>query len=242
LDERAGGSIWRAGRAWLWGRSNGPLLHVEWSHLKRPRLACVLSVNRGDERGWLFSLSLLFGTWYIGRGEYSFTSRRFGFEIIDGDWVRIFIGRRDADWSVKASGWEISVRVLDVLLGRSVFREGPSELHDNVLIPMPERSYPARIRLHEDSWKRPRWPWARYLRRASIDFIEEGGNVPVPGKGENAWDCGIDGIYGMTCPARDVAAAVGAVVESAYRTRIRHGGTDWRPAPVVRGGQEGDPR
>src|SRR5437762_8438458 len=71
LNERPGGTIWREGRAWVWGKGSvgGPRLHFEWSHLVRPCLACTLAVNHG-ERGWLFRLSFLLGTWYVGVGEY----------------------------------------------------------------------------------------------------------------------------------------------------------------------------
>jgi hypothetical protein len=45
----------------------------------------------------------------------------------------------------------------------------------------------------------------------------------VPGKGENAWDCGPDGIFAMSGLGRTVEEAIGHVVAAALRDRHRRG-------------------
>jgi len=107
----------------------------------------------------------------------------------------------------------------DFFFGRYKYSERILETV-NVLIPMPEKPYPATIEMREDSWKRPRWPFTRYMKRANIDVPN---GIPHQGKGENSWDCGPDATYGMTCPARTIAQAVGTMVESCYRDRLRYG-------------------
>lgn len=53
--------------------------------------------------------------------------------------------------------------------------------------------------------------------------------VPVPGKGENDWDCGDDAIHGSTFAATTIPEAIGKMVGSAMRTRERYASLDWRP-------------
>jgi hypothetical protein len=116
---------------------------------------------------------------------------------------------------------------VDWLFGKRAYScetvEGPMR----VMVPMPERSYPATATLERATWKRPRWPWPTHVMRVHIDVLKddgsEGGYIPEPGKGENSWDCGPDGVFSMTCPARSIEEGVGVLVGSALRTRRRRG-------------------
>ena len=100
-----------------------------------------------------------------------------------------------------------------------------------VVVPMPERSYAGVCELTEDTWQRPRWPWpTRVLRRAFVEMHEP---VPVPGKGENSYDCGEDAIYSIGTSARTASEAVGEIVKSALRTREKHGGLNWKPEEAL---------
>lgn len=57
--------------------------------------------------------------------------------------------------------------------------------------------------------------------------------VPVPGKGENSWDCGEDGtqsiLFGVDTPIRTYVDAANAFQASVQKTRLRYGGKDWMP-------------
>ena len=124
--------------------------------------------------------------------------------------------------------------------------EGPVD----VLVPMPEGSYLARVTIERSTWKRPRWPWPTHEHRYDLTVIsrpgpdgpyvpepdEEGntrsGYIPVPGKGENAWDCGGDGTFGMSGPGRTVEKAIGDVVASSLRERKRHAGSHTYAEPT----------
>jgi hypothetical protein len=126
------------------------------------------------------------------------------------------------EWKSGTSRWRHgNWHPLDTLLGRRVHSkeiiDGPIE----VVIPMPERGYDATVTIELARWKRPRWPWATELRRYNVEIP---GGIPVPGKGENSWDCGDDAIFGQSGPGRSVEVAIGNIVESALTTRKRHGG------------------
>lgn len=131
------------------------------------------------------------------------------------------------EWSSKTPKWRNgSFDFRDFLLGRPKYSSRELDVVDTV-IPMPERSYRCTIRMHEDSWVRSRWSTRRLLR-ATIKMAD-GEQIPVPGKGENSWDCGEDATYSLTCCAQTVPEAIGAMVSSCMRTRQRHGGLGYVP-------------
>lgn len=127
-------------------------------------------------------------------------------------------------WSSKTPRWRHgNFDFADFFLGRSKCEHRTIEARD-VLVPMPEKAYPAKAELQEWTWKRPRW-FAKTIKRVQIDIP---GGVPIPGKGENSWDCGDDAIFGTTTAARSIAEGVGQLVGSALRDRVRRGGwSDW---------------
>lgn len=60
--------------------------------------------------------------------------------------------------------------------------------------------------------------------------LEVPGGIPVEGKGENSWDCGMDGIFGTS--GKTVAEAVGNCARSVLRYRERYGGPHNLPRPM----------
>ena len=133
------------------------------------------------------------------------------------------------EWHSSTPRWrDGSLDFADVLLGRRVVEERELERAEKVEIPMPEGIYLATVRLEHVETKRPRW-FGSSFRCARVDPETP---IPVPGKGENAWDCGEDALYSSSVPdVRTVPEAVGRVVASVLRSRERHGGRGWRPAP-----------
>lgn len=53
--------------------------------------------------------------------------------------------------------------------------------------------------------------------------------LPIPGKGENAWDCDDDAIFGMTVNADTLEDAARSLVDSVCKTRLQYGGATWQP-------------
>lgn len=109
----------------------------------------------------------------------------------------------------------------DFFLGKSEVTKRHDRT-DKVEIPLPEGVRPATIEWTVYTAKRTRWPWARSWRSATVTPEKP---VGVPGKGENAYDCGDDAIYSQSTDARDNEHAIARFVESALRTRRRYGGS-----------------
>ena len=129
----------------------------------------------------------------------------------------------DSEWRGDDPKWRRGwLSLVEVVLGKRQFRWEPKSTTD-VLVPMPERSYPATVELRDHvSWYK-RLPF--FETRMGHANIEIPGGIGHPGKGENAWDCGDDATYAMGCPADTVEDAVGKVVASVLRDRKRYGGT-----------------
>lgn len=108
---------------------------------------------------------------------------------------------------------------IDFFLGQPKFHEEVLSEHE-VVIPMPEGAYQANVTLLESSWKRPRWLFTKRLLRANIKPKKP---IPFPGKGENSWDCGEDGMHALHTTAKTVEEAIAKTVESALGTRRRRG-------------------
>ena len=121
--------------------------------------------------------------------------------------------------------WSFNFNPKDILLGRQIHT--PKDISKtNVTITMPENTYNGTVRIFESTWKRPRWPFPIKLVRTDIDVPE---GIPVPGKGENSWDCGQDAIFSLTSSEQTVSGAIGALVKDVLKTRERYGGLNWKP-------------
>ncbi len=152
------------------------------------------------------------------------------------------IGLSVYDWTINWSGWHTPnswspsttpwyrygyFNIKDTLLGRPDYSQRVLEVRD-VDVAMPERAYRANVKLTEDTWKRPRWPIPLHVTRAHIDMLP-GEQIPIPGKGENSWDCGDDATHGLTTPARTIEEAIGNLIGSRMETRRKRGGEGWTP-------------
>ena len=125
---------------------------------------------------------------------------------------------RDPRWR---RGW-FDLRTF--LFGKQLYRNETLSTHE-VVIPMPERAYPATIKLERATWTRARFPFMKQtIRRADVDIP---GGIPHEGKGENAWDCGEDATFAITMPADSLQEAIGKTVSSVMRDRLKYGGSVW---------------
>ncbi len=183
----------------------------------------------GDERELLFSLAFLrLGVW-LGFGVPALRGVRpqeWELSTYEGV-VRLELGADPDSWSRSEPWWRRwRVEPAEVLFGRMRHSDRVVS-HTETSIPMPERAYPCVVTLKDERWQRARLPWAaKKLRRAHVE-IDKG--VPVPGKGENAWDIDDDAIFSSTFPAETVEQAIAGVVESAMKSRRRYGGSvNWQ--------------
>lgn len=118
-----------------------------------------------------------------------------------------------------------AAKIGKVILGKREYR---TEMVDGgtARVPMPEGVYLATWERKRAVWTRAHVPWT-IREREHVDLTLPVG-IPVPGKGENSWDCGDDGVYGVS--ARTLSEAVGNAVGSAMRQREQYGGLEWVPA------------
>lgn len=233
------------GRAWLHVRNESA--RIEWN-LRSTSCGIALQTSQDGEDTISGSialppLALYFGvdlnkgrllhrlaSWVSRKssdmgGSKSYSGSQLSIRIFDwAVWWNIFSD--DSGWTSTRPRWrDGNWHVLNTLLGKERYFEDSEAVSEDVLVPMPEGSYRGKVTLRSDSWKRPRW-FRKVVTRAHIEMVDP---VPIPGKGENSYDCDEDAIHGTTAPAKSVDEAVAGVVASALRTRRKYGGQDWRP-------------
>lgn len=137
-------------------------------------------------------------------------------EDIDGVW------RRGQPW------WRSMKLTTTTILGRTkttedVTASGPTN------VAMPEGVYPATWKRTTYSHRHVRLPGTlidrvRGPRQHTSIEIDVPGGIPVEGKGENSWDCGMDGVFSESGPDCTVAEATERLAASVVKQRKRHGG------------------
>lgn len=167
-----------------------------------------------------------------GRTEYSGAHRQIGVSVNDGAvrwslWEDTHEGRRDDPRWMRGS-----VRVVDMILGKERHHCELVEERD-VDVQMPEGLYPARAKLTRHRWHRPRLPaqLAEEATRVNLDFGEH--PVWMPGKGENDYDMGDDGIFTASFKATSIEHAIGRFVDRAVNERLRRTGSP-KPPPELK--------
>lgn len=256
-DGKVKGSILRYGRLWLHRASNPEnpdkyrrsQIEFCWHFGGGMRwLGAGMRLFDGDnERDITFRLGFWFGSLHLSLEDI--LPKRFGYPRhnwshdtsiqisvdggCDGPYVSIDLHHAGGD-CFDCKGWNGPHWYwwpLNTLLGKPVYNSKPLTERPVVKqVLMPEASYPVTVTLTEDTWQRPRWPWPTVVRRAQIECP---GGIPKPGKGENSYDCGEDGTYGLTCPASTVEEALEHLKASVMRDRERYGGKDWKPERVT---------
>lgn len=168
----------------------------------------------------------------------SWLYHRFGRSLVgDRDFLELGYHDRALWWSVWADRWSWSrdtprwrkgsFHWWDWLAGRALYHREDVEGPVRVALPLPEGKYEVDITLQKETWKRPRWPWPQVRDGFDMKPVPQAdgrpGYLPIPGKGENSWDIGPDGIFGMHGTARSIEEAMGQVITSVLRDRVRRG-------------------
>lgn len=209
-------------------------------HLFGKRKSLRVSFETGDGdggRGWKFDFALPFlGALYFtvelpwnGKQQPEREwSLRYDWEF--GDWGSLW-------WKFGVNPWESGPRYLDgafdpadFVLGREKYACVDGESEEWVLR-MPEGEYPVSVTRQTATWTRPRWRGVK--TRVSYECKPVAG-VPIPGKGENSWDCDEDAIFAMNCSAKSHKDAVQHFGASVMERRNRYGGDNWIPSASVK--------
>lgn len=166
--------------------------------------------------------------------------RSIGFTCHDeAVWVSVW-ERDDGSWqSSDPWHWKVHrISPMGLLVGEQRTKRVSVESLGDVPIPMPEGVYTARAeRVRYETRRRWPWPVHRWQRICLEDIKAADGteSIPFPGKGENSWDCGMDGLFSIS-HAQDVDTleeAIGETVADVMRTRLkRTGSAFWVPEPA----------
>ena len=199
---------------------------VEWYAFKRklgPSVELSVNTHESRVRG---HLSIPFFGLYWGFGQDRGRARRFGLSWHSGGLWGHWNDNEWGDWSRGQPWWQSwHFDPADFFLGQQWYSKETVATAD-VAIPLPEGAYPAVATTERCTWKRPRWPFPTVRTSVTIDCTR---GIPIPGKGENSWDCDDDALFGWG--STTVAEAIGHGVAIVLRDRERYGGSrDWRPS------------
>lgn len=126
----------------------------------------------------------------------------------------------------RAPKWrDFSLDLIDLFLGRAVYTSTTLKDGIAVEIPLPEKTYPATAKLETATWKRPRWPFT--TRRESVWLEIPSPGLPFAGKGENSYDLGDDGFYGLGSDSLSIPKAIGHAVTATLERREKYGTASW---------------
>lgn len=227
-------TTWRSGRHWLYFEGRRlRCISLEWS-LFKPQFGFGLHFSDCFEHELTLVVHIpLLLTFYLGfefRAPKWFPRQKvISFDI--NNWSLHWKIWKDGDgWDSRTPRWRDGwFNIPDLFLGRAEYSSTEVE-RKKCKVCFPEGCYEVDIAIKEDCWSRTRFPRKTVMKRAHMDVLTAGG-IPIPGKGENSWDCGDDATMGLTCPSSSIAEAIGELTESVLSTRLRRGGNkpEWNP-------------
>lgn len=234
----------------VWIHLGSSCLTIESRFLRRARgcrMLLKLNSGDGDQITAGLAIPMLFSIWVSIEGRFlrrlmpgemvdsrvqpgeTFwmpTERQIGVRIFDSAiWVSLWENpmewnRSDPRW------WAFNFQPIDFLFGQERMARDETKSDQDVSVRMPEGVYTGKLRLYRVTHKRPRWPTARHVNRYRIEMDDP---IPVPGKGESAWDVGEDAVYSISGVASTADKAVIRLLDSVNTSRVRYGGAMWLP-------------
>lgn len=160
-----------------------------------------------------------------------------------GMWISGGWGELDGHWS-SDDPWYRSFKLSASNVLGKVRSEKVVEETGETVVPMPEGTYEATWERHHYTRCHVRWPgtWLDKLKgdttSNSTVSLNVPGGIPEMGKGTAAYNCGMDGTYGLSGPFATVEQAVGGIVESVLRDRRKYGGPHDLPRAMTVGEAE----
>ena len=209
--------------------------NFEW-HLWGKRKSLALGFETGDGDGgnglqWRVAVPFLFTLYFsIEKVSWKWAAKerewslRYDWEF--GDLGSLWWDFGTDPWGDSGRSWRHgSFDPADFLFGREVY-SSVKEWTQIYQLSLPEGWYEVAVTQEKATWKRPRWPWAK--NRVGYDCVPEK-PLPIPGKGENSWDCDDDAIFSHHCGAKTPEEALLSLRDSVLRSRKRYGGAGWLP-------------
>lgn len=203
---------------WWWWRFYGVTLGPDdegWNlSIRVPPFALYLSL---EHRGLWTPQRKCIAIWDSDR-EFWVTDRR-EFDVSISDWtLRFTPWGRWGEWNSRDPWWirGISFDVRHFVLGKRVYLAEELALVP-CHVPMPEGNYPAVAKVQRVTRGFERW-FKRTGQEVTLNIPK---GIPFAGKGENSWDCGDDGLFGIGGDSID--HAIRRAQEAVHESRRRHG-------------------
>lgn len=202
-----------------------------------------------DDESWTFRLAFP----YICAFWFSFA----GFKILDKiapkrtfkfqDKDMELIDERECnisihDWAIWINPWSkrmeysgedpwwirgIVFHIDDFFLGKYKYSEKILKKDIQIDIPIDGRNYKATYCLEKKTWERKRFPFWPFKKERIFSRISIDKGIPFNGKGENSWDCGIDGLFGCSVEIKDMddpdLKSIYKVIEEVMDSRRKYG-------------------
>jgi hypothetical protein len=221
-------------RFW-WHTSGRSVFRVEMAFL---RSFCGASIRTHDREWtlhvalpWLAALWVTFdgfGLWHPQRkciASWEPEQREFWIPddrecdlSISGWTLRFTPWGRSMEWNSRDPWWIRGLKfdIQRFVLGRRVYVAEELALVP-CHVPMPEGFYPAVAKVQRVTRGFTRW-FKHTGQEVTLDIPK---GIPYAGKGENSWDCGDDGLFGIG--GDSIEDAIRRARESALESRRRHG-------------------
>lgn len=219
-------------RAW-WHVGDRSCVAVEFCWLS-PRFGITVGT---DDEGWNLSVRIPplalyvsfegFGLWrpmvkhvftWDNNREVWLPDRRES-DFYVSDWrVQFTPWGRWGEWRACDPWWirGVSIDIKKLILGRITYEAEALALVP-CHVPMPEGNYSAVAKVQRVTRGRTRW----FKRTGKVVTLDIPKGIPHAGKGENSWDCGDDGLFGISGDSVD--DAIRRAQESVTESRRRHG-------------------
>lgn len=220
---------------------------VEWSLLPRHGFGLAVMVGRNgteSDIGLDLHAFRLGSVWLRLRSPWTqwaritdrdregwYGARHYGFQAFQGSWRWLAIHLGTWNGMGAKNRWRERTINTRTFLGLN-HTETVEGMTGTTVVPMPEGDYEANWRevTHTTTYTAPLGKLRDRISGPRVHHyinIKIPGGIPVEGKGENSWDCGMDGVMGTSGPT--VQAAVRNAVDAALRDRKRYGGPNELP-------------
>lgn len=243
---------WWAGRRW-WMLTERKEFHAEWYWFRKKNrtLGVSLEIGSGDsEDGVQLTLHIPFlvSLYLSHEGFIQSRVRKIGDRYVNlcREWeMQYHFGSDfgawgDFSWSFSTIPHEWSSDTpkwrhgrfdpADFVLGKQVHKLetlGEPTTHQ---IRLPDGVHELKIQHERRTWKRPRWPKALVKECFDVDCIA---GCPIPGKGDNGWDCGDDAIYGTGFSVATAEEAAERFAQKVMEIRTQRESKNWMPREKV---------
>jgi hypothetical protein len=221
-------------RAWLhWGRA---CWHAEWHFGKEAHHNSIGLRLGGDENDFTISAGIkgLFGFYFGLEGlipwkwkmktKMGYSPRQYGITLYE-EYIWFDFHRDDYGFSEGWKGLHLTFDWHKFVFGKTKY-ETVDHAPAKIWIKLPEGEYLADAKMFESTWSWKRFKKPHKMMRCEVTPEIP---VPVPGKGENSWDCDDDAIYCSTFPCESLEEAAVEFAESIMRTRRKYASEDWVP-------------